>query len=142
MKLECFCNYSTYLWVTVKHIKIFKITEEGEKKSLIITLPNTTTKNILFKNWMLGVPVMAQWLTTPTRNHEVAVRSLALLSGLRIWRCHELWCRLQTWLGFRVAMSLASAGIYSSNWTPSLGTSVCRGSSPRNGKKINKIKLK
>ena len=23
------------------------------------------------------------------------VRSLALLSGLRIQRCHELWCRLQ-----------------------------------------------
>ena len=27
---------------------------------------------------------MAQWLTNPTRNHEVAVPSLALLSGLRI----------------------------------------------------------
>ena len=24
---------------------------------------------------------------------------LALLSGLRIWRCHELWCKLQMWLG-------------------------------------------
>ena len=30
---------------------------------------------------------MAQWLTNPTRNHEVAVRSLPLLSGLTIWRC-------------------------------------------------------
>ena len=24
---------------------------------------------------------------------RMQVRSLALLSGLRIWRCHELWCR-------------------------------------------------
>ena len=34
---------------------------------------------------------MAQWLTNPTRNHEVA----GLISGLRIWRCRELWlwCR-------------------------------------------------
>ena len=27
------------------------------------------------------------------------VRSLALLIGLRIWHCHELWCRSQRWLG-------------------------------------------
>ena len=43
-----------------------------------------------------GVPVMAQWLTNLTRNHEVRVRSLPLLSGLS---CCELWCRLQMWLG-------------------------------------------
>ena len=30
--------------------------------------------------------------TNLTRNHEVAIRSLALLSWLRIQRCHELWC--------------------------------------------------
>ena len=33
---------------------------------------------------------MAQWLTNLSRNHEVAVQSLAPLSGLRIQRCHEL----------------------------------------------------
>ena len=33
---------------------------------------------------------MAQWLTNPTRNHGVAVRSLASLSGLRIHCCREL----------------------------------------------------
>ena len=27
---------------------------------------------ILFKNGYPGVPVMAQWLANPTRNHEVA----------------------------------------------------------------------
>ena len=37
---------------------------------------------------------MAQWLTNPTRSNEVAVLSLALLRGLRIWRCRELWCML------------------------------------------------
>ena len=29
---------------------------------------------------------------------RLLVRSLALLSGVRIRRCHELWCRSQTWL--------------------------------------------
>ena len=37
-----------------------------------------------------------------------------------------------------VAVALAQAGGYSSNLTPSLGTSICRQSSPRNGKKKKK----
>ena len=58
------------------------------------------------------------------------VHSLALLSGSRIWRCRELWCRLQMRLGSCIAVAVVSAGSCSSNWTPSLGTSICRGSAP------------
>jgi len=54
----------------------------------------------------MGVPIVAQWLTNPTRKHEVAGSILALLSGLRIRRCHELWCRLQMRLGSRIAVAL------------------------------------
>ena len=57
------------------------------------------------------------------------VRSLALLSGLRIQCCHELWCRSQTQL--RSQVSVVVAGSYSSNSTPSLGTFICRGCGPR-----------
>ena len=35
---------------------------------------------------------MAQWLTNPTRNHEVS-GLIPGLSGLRIQRGRELWCR-------------------------------------------------
>ena len=42
--------------------------------------------------------------------------------------------RLQ-WLGSCIAVSLAQAGRCSSDWTPSLGTSIYHGSSPRNSKK-------
>ena len=35
---------------------------------------------------------------------RLRVRSLALLSGLGIWRCRELWYRLQTLLGSRIAV--------------------------------------
>ena len=38
---------------------------------------------------------------------RLQVRSLTSLSGLRIQRCHELWCRLQTRLGSHVAMPVA-----------------------------------
>ena len=42
---------------------------------------------------------------------RLRVRSLALLSGLKIWRCRELWCRLQTRLGSGVAVALVLAGV-------------------------------
>ena len=35
---------------------------------------------------------------------RMQVRSLPLLSGLRIWCCHELWCRSQTQLASHVAV--------------------------------------
>ena len=62
------------------------------------------------------------------------VQSLALLSGLRIRHCHELWCGLQTWLRSGVAVALAWAGSYSSDSTPSLGTTICQGCGPKRTK--------
>ena len=87
-----------------------------------------------------GVPVMAQWLTNQLGTMRLRVRSLALLSGLRIRRCRELWCSLQTQLGSSVAVALAQAGGYSSDSNPSLGTSVCQGCSPKKKKKKKKVK--
>ena len=50
------------------------------------------------KKCILGGPVVAQGLTNPTRDHGLQVQSLASLSGLRIRRCRELWCRSKTQL--------------------------------------------
>ena len=65
---------------------------------------------------------------------RMQVQSLASLSGLRIWSCRELWCRLQMQLGSGIAVAVAQANSYSSNLTPSLGTSICRGCSPKKTK--------
>ena len=63
--------------------------------------------NFILKSILsVGVPVVAQWLTNPTRNHEVWVRSLASLSGLRIWCCSELWYRSQMWLESGTAVAV------------------------------------
>ena len=71
------------------------------------------------------------------------VRFLALLSGLRIQYCCELWCRSQMWLRSGVAMAVSQVGGYSSDWTPCLGTSMCRGCGPRKRQKDqNKTKKK
>ena len=71
---------------------------------------------------------MAQWLTNSTRNHEVADLIPGLLQGLRIWRCCELWCRLQTplgpillWLWHRPA---ATAPIRPLAWEPPYAAGV------------------
>ena len=44
------------------------------------------------------------------------------------------------WLRSCTAVAVVWAGSYSSDWTASLGISMCRGSGPSTGKKTKKIK--
>ena len=84
---------------------------------------------------------MAWWLTNPTRNHEIS----GLIPGLAQWvkdlALLELWCRLQTQVGSHVAVAVMSASCYSSDWTPSLGTSIAAGVALKRQKKKEKKKL-
>ena len=83
------------------------------------------------KKGIKGVPVVAQRNRIQLGTMRWRVRSLASLSGLRIWRCHELWCRSQTWVRSGVAVAMAEASTCSSDSTPSLGTSICLGCGPK-----------
>ena len=67
----------------------------------------------------------------PTSNQEVSgsIPGLASRSGLRIQCCHE------TQLGSCVAAAVAVADSYSSDWTPSLKTSICCEWGPKKPKK-------
>ena len=77
-----------------------------------------------FKNTdVWGVPIMMQRKQIWLGAMRLQVRSLASLSKLRIQHCCELWCKSQTWLRSVVAQ----VSSYSSNSTPSLGTSICHG---------------
>ena len=68
----------------------------------------------------------------------MGVQYLALLSGLRIWHCRELWHRLQSRFRFYVAVALVQAGSCSSNSIPGLRTSICCRCGPERQKKKKK----
>ena len=78
-----------------------------------------------FLSRLQGVPIVAQWKRMQPVSMRMQVQPLALLSGLGIQCCCELWCRLQMRLRSHVAVSVVQAGCYSFNLTPSLGTSIC-----------------
>ena len=75
----------------------------------------------LFKTFHWDFPL---WLSrTQLVSMRMQVWSLALLSGLRIWCCHKLWCMSLILLQSGVTMAVAC----SSDSTPSLGSSIwCR----------------
>ena len=53
-----------------------------------------------------GVPIVAQWLTNPTRDHEV----VGSIPGLAQWvndLAVAMSCVTQMWLGFHIAVALA-----------------------------------
>ena len=77
--------------------------------------PLSTDGNLQFKNVAWGVLIVAQWKQIQLATMRMQIQSLALLSGLRIRHCCELWCRLQTRFGSRVVVALAKASGYSSD---------------------------
>ena len=81
----------------------------------------------------MGVPVMAQWLKNLSRNHDPCPCSVGLWSGVAVscgvgHRCSSNPALLWLW-----RRPVATAPIR-------LGTSICRGNGPRNGKKTKKKK--
>ena len=91
----------------------------------------------LIKNSFFGSSHVAQRLRTQVVSLRMQVRSLALL---RNQRGQELCCRSQTWLGFHIAVAIPQASGCSSDWTPSLGTSLCHGCGPKKTKKTKQTK--
>ena len=72
--------------------------------------------------------------TNPTRNHEVAGLIPGLAQRVKELVLRELWCRSKTQLGSSIAASVAEASSCSSDWTPSLETSICLRCGPKKTK--------
>ena len=57
-----------------------------------------------------GVPIVAQQKPIQLGTMRLWARSPASLSGLRMQRCREQWCRSQAHLGSGIAVAMAQAG--------------------------------
>ena len=64
-----------------------------ELKSIMEVKVTTFNQQNIKYTWG-GVPLVAQWLMNLTSIHEDVGSTLASFSGLRIWDCSELRCRL------------------------------------------------
>ena len=78
--------------------------------------------------------------TNLTRIHEVGGSIPGLAQWLRLWCCHELWCRSQTRLRSGIAVAVVQASSYISTQTPSLETTICHRSGPKKTKQTNKTR--
>ena len=80
----------------------------------------------------MGVLIVAQRKQIRLGTMRLQVPSLASLSGLRVQRCRDLWCKMRLRSG--VAVAVAQARSCSSNSTLSLGTSICCACIPKKHK--------
>ena len=75
----------------------------------ILSLREFSQQFITFNGVYLEFLLQLSELGTRLVFMRIQVRSLAFLSGSRIWCCYELWCRLQMQLGSCIAVTVAQA---------------------------------
>ena len=99
---------NTYLWVNL--IFRIKMTSDNDHQTIITrrVMEGTRHLNMNKQKYSLrGAPIVVQQKRIQLGTMRLWVRYLASLSGLKIWPCHELWCKSQIWLGSYTAVAMA-----------------------------------
>ena len=129
-------NLMTKHWIKMKAEKYIKV----NKHILEENFPLKQIKNLELlefndKKFVFGSSHCGSVVINRLVSMRTWVWFLALISGLRIQCCHELWYRLQIWLGSYITVAVAQAGSCSYDSTPSLRTSMCHRCGPKKKKR-------
>ena len=141
---NCISTHALFSWICISQVNISWI---------LVTVYIRGSKELMrseeqkqeccenIKDVVTGVPVMVQPKRIWLGDMRLRVRSLVSLSGLRIWRCCELWCRSQmrlrssiVWLWCRPA---ATAPIRDLAWEPPQAVGVALKKRQKTKKKKN-----
>lgn len=75
--------------------------------------------------WAIPIVAFAQWVKKLKESTRMLVQSLATISGLRMQHCFRVYQTSKMCLRTNVVMAVAQANTWSSDLTPSSGTSIC-----------------
>lgn len=75
--------------------------------------------------WAIPIVAFAQWVKKLKESTRMLVQSLATISGLRMQHCFRVCQTSKMSLRTNVVMAVAQANTWSSDLTPSSGTSIC-----------------
>ena len=76
--------------------------------------------------WAIPIVAFAQWVKKLKESTRMLVQSLATISGLRMQHCFRVYQTSKMCLRTNVVMAVAQANTWSSDLTPSSGTSICQ----------------
>lgn len=75
--------------------------------------------------WAIPIVAFAQWVKNLKESTRMLIQSLATISGLRMQHCFRVYQTSKMSLRTNVVMAVAQANTWSSDLTPSSGTSIC-----------------
>ena len=106
LQSDCLCLHNHTGWAKTCILCLSQCLAQRSPRKLVLNESNYNRKKKI-NNRRRGTSHCGLAEMNLTRIRSLRVRSLASLSGLRIWHCRELWCRSKMRPGSGVAVAVA-----------------------------------
>ena len=130
-----------------QRIFAYFITASSSLLRIVSALSTCSTNNCWISEWKLFLYTFQKYLKITFINIKLIFWGVPVAVQRKWIQPVSMRCGFNPWLrsvgqGSGVAVAMVEAGSCTSNLTPSLGTSICRGYSPKKQKQTTKIKTK